>query len=364
MFRCSTLLFPSLSLLIYCIALLHQGGSANALSTTFRTADSAFVPSTKWTSTSPFWNKHPHHSGAEKRSRISDRKGGSSSLFASSGYVSKIICDFDTPTSWQEDLNASLKEFENYISMNNTFEEELLFSLNIADKRAKCDLRPELYDAFLLEVNGWPTTIQQYVKYLQWFASWIPQQNDYDGWLSKDGDYLSSHEEIYDRLCHFYYLINQRLPDNDDKTVQDNEWFAGWIVKFAQVWGKFCDSPESISPETIYSFWKYSKLFNVTDSMIPINEEDIPGNTNKFTIYNDQGKPLRPNTPSGWMSWNQIFGRRLNPGLRPIDAPTLNSVVCAPADCTFRASYTIDVENKFYDGEAINFSSYLNCIRG
>ncbi|GAA1923537.1 hypothetical protein GCM10009815_17670 [Nocardioides marmoribigeumensis] len=50
----------------------------------------------------------------------------------------------------------------------------------------------------------------------------------------------------------------------------------------------------------------------------------------------------RPNSPSGWLTFNQFFARELNPGLRPISEPTDNSVVTSPADCLFRQSFDID----------------------
>jgi len=254
-------------------------------------------------------------------------------------------------TTWQQDLEARLEELEKYIGTNAAFGHDLSHSLKTANDNAKgahntkSALNPELYKAFLLEVNGWATSFEDYFKYLTWHASYVPRQNDYEGWLNgTTQDYYSTHQEVYDQLCHFYYLINQQLPSGG--TVQDNTWFAAWLVKYAQVWGKFCNAPESISPESIYSFHKLSN-FNVTDSMIPMNEEDIDGNINNYTIYNDKGQPMRPNSPSaGWMSWNQMFARELNPGLRPIDSPTDNSVVCAPADCTFRASYPISADNE------------------
>ncbi len=249
------------------------------------------------------------------------------------------------PTTWQEDLDTVLNKLVDYLYSNPVFLDQLKFSLVTAQKNASEKLDRNLYSAFGLLVpgNGWPTTIPEYLAFLTRYAQWVPQQNDYDGWLAKPNQsYDESHQEIYDRLVHFYYLINQKL--NDGTTLQDDPWFSDWLVEYAKVWGKFCDSPESITPETIHSFWKLSKPFDITQSMIPINEEDIPGSINKYTIYNDKGQPLRPNTPSGWLTWNQFFARRLNPGLRPIDHPTDNTVVCAPADCTFRAAYPIDLQ--------------------
>ena len=212
-----------------------------------------------------------------------------------------VSCDFcfspvpailpSGPTTWQEDLETVLDELNSYLLSNSTFLDQMIFSLVTAQSNAKERLNPDLYNAFLLEGNGWPTTIPEYLAFLTRYAQWVPQQNDYDGWLAKPNQsYDESHQEVYDRLVHFYYLINQKLP-NDGKTLQDDPWFSDWLVEYAKVWGKFCDSTESITPETIHSFWKLSKPFNITQSMIPINEEDIPGSINKYTIYNDKGQP-------------------------------------------------------------------------
>ncbi len=44
----------------------------------------------------------------------------------------------------------------------------------------------------------------------------------------------------------------------------------------------------------------------------------------------------KPNTPSGWLTFNQFFARRLNAGLRPIQDPWDNTVVTSPVDCVFK----------------------------
>lgn len=249
---------------------------------------------------------------------------------------------------WERDLKICLKKLEHYIANNATFKTDLLYSIQLAKRSAHQNLESKLYHAFLLGVNGWPTSIDEYFCYLTWYSSYVPQQSNYKGWLNgTTQDYNSTHQEVYDRLCHFSFLIYQTLPRGG--TVQDNKWFAKWLVRYAQVWGKFCNSPDSISPQTIQSFVKYSKSFNITDSMIPMDKEDIHGNIDQYTIYNEKGQPLRPNNTSGWMSWNQLFARELNPGLRPIDEPTDNRIVCAPADCTFKATYSISIDNEVQD---------------
>jgi hypothetical protein len=63
-------------------------------------------------------------------------------------------------------------------------------------------------------------------------------------------------------------------------------------MQYAQVWGEFCNSPESINPETMKLFYAFSENISVTDSMIPINKEEIPVTVSQFTIHNRQGKSL------------------------------------------------------------------------
>lgn len=53
----------------------------------------------------------------------------------------------------------------------------------------------------------------------------------------------------------------------------------------------------------------------------------------------------RPNNPSGWLTFNQFFARDLNPGLRPVTAPTTNTVVVAAADCTYKEQYRIGADS-------------------
>ena len=148
----------------------------------------------------------------------------------------------------------------------------------------------------------------------------------------------------------FYYLVDQ--PGSDGRIVENDKWFAEWLVEYANVWGKFCDSTDSITPESIYSFNERSPSFNVRDSMIPWNKENYPpavGGVVKFppyTIFNEKQEPLRPNSPSGWLTWNQMFARGLNPGLRPVDDLLKNTVITAPADCTYRAQYHIDANSR------------------
>ncbi len=95
------------------------------------------------------------------------------------------------------------------------------------------------------------------------------------------------------------------------------------MTEFTRQWDNFLDTPESFSPEILQSFIGDAPEYRVHESMID----------------------GAPNNPSGWVTFNQFFGRQLNGGLRPIAEPTDNHVVTSPADCFFQHAYQIDADS-------------------
>ncbi|MEM9291914.1 MAG: phosphatidylserine decarboxylase [Acidobacteriota bacterium] len=184
-------------------------------------------------------------------------------------------------------------------------------SLLIAQETAAEELDRGLYLAL-----DWPLNLDAYLSYLEQFSHWIPQQSPNPVWLDPG---TPEHQEVYDRLCHFYYLIDQPVGPFG-LVAQDIPWFSDWLVRYANAWGDFLNTPQSFNDRVLESFIKYSPKYRVQDSMID----------------------GQPNNPSGWLTFNQFFARELNPGLRPIADPGDNTTVVCPADCTFKAKYDID----------------------
>lgn len=184
-------------------------------------------------------------------------------------------------------------------------------SLQQANKIALEQLDPVLYKALT-----WPLDISEYIKYLKDFEHWIPQQSSDEAWTQPDTD---EQQEVYDHLCHFYWLIDQKVGPNKNKIVENLPWFSEWLVSYANAWGSFLNTTDSFSQEILDSFIENSPKYAVGDSLID----------------------GRPNAPSGWLTFNQFFARELNPGLRPISHPTDNTIVTSPADCTYRNQYDI-----------------------
>ncbi|MEW7281239.1 phosphatidylserine decarboxylase [Aquimarina sp. 2201CG1-2-11] len=202
-----------------------------------------------------------------------------------------------------------INEKANY---DRNFIELLMASLRKAKSAAQSSLDTQLYN-----ILSWPLDIYEYSAYLKEFASWIPQQSNNPAW--KDPKTGNS-QEVYDRLCHFYYLIDQEVGPNESTIVQNIDWFSKWLVGYANLWGSFLNTTDSFNDEILESFIKYSPKYRIQDSMI-------------------DGKP---NRPGGWQTFNQFFSRELNPGLRPIANPKDNTTITSPADCTYRMMYQID----------------------
>ncbi len=203
-----------------------------------------------------------------------------------------------------------VNELKNRLDQDSELANLLEESLKKARLIAEAELNPELYKAL-----RWPEDIPSYLEYLEWFANWPPQQSTDPVWTEPGTD---EQQEVYDRLCHFYWLIDQKVGPGK-RIVENDEWFSQWLIKYADAWGSFLDTTESFNDDILKSFLEDSPKYRVQDSLV-------------------NGKP---NSPSGWLTFNQFFARELNPGLRPVSSPADNSVIVSPADCTYRNMFQI-----------------------
>jgi len=137
-----------------------------------------------------------------------------------------------------------------------------------------------------------------YFDYLNRMVKWIPREN-YD-------------KEVLYMLCKFYWLLDQ--PSG--RKLQKNEEFNKWMRDFANDWGSFLNTPESAKyiqtfiDDPVFNAWQYMK------------------------------------PPSGWLTFNQFFGREISPGLRPVAGMRCDSIVTSPADSTFKAQFDVDDNNE------------------
>lgn len=218
--------------------------------------------------------------------------------------------------------NDAIAYIKDELENNSQLSELLLESINKAKTFADGRLNSKLFN--LLD---WPTTIPAWIDYITKFSRWIPQQSSHKGWQDPATGYS---QEVYDNLCHFYFLLDQKVGPNEKVIVQNIDGFKEWLVDYANLWGDFLNTTESFNDEILASFENFSPYYRVQDSMV-------------------NGKP---NNPSGWLTFNQFFARELNPGLRPIDAPNDNTVAVSPADCTYRMMYNIDEDSNIVDNDS------------
>ena len=212
-----------------------------------------------------------------------------------------------------------INDFKQSALADTEFLSLLTASLEKASAQAQENLDGKLYSAL-----DWPQDFEGYVEYLVWFAKWAPQQSDADAWKPANipADQHAS-QEVYDRLCHFYWLIDQEVGPDSGRIVQNIPWFSEWLIEYANLWGSYLNTTASFNDDILQSFITDSPKYKVEDSMID----------------------GRPNSPSGWLTFNQFFARELNPGLRPIDAPMDNTIVTSPADCTYKQTYAINEDS-------------------
>ncbi|UCH79515.1 MAG: phosphatidylserine decarboxylase [Candidatus Coatesbacteria bacterium] len=136
---------------------------------------------------------------------------------------------------------------------------------------------------------------------------------------------LSEHEQMLQGICYPYFLVNQPLPELENKGLFKNALqyygpFSAWMRDFAIARGAYADSEESWSEE-IYQ-----------------------------EIYNDPNFGLQQGwyeSPENWKTFNQFFAKYLkSPEVRPITSPDDASVVTSPADSVPQGIWPIDGDSK------------------
>lgn len=228
-----------------------------------------------------------------------------------------------------------VQKLEHLLNDNVEMRFALFASINVANELAILNLNTDLYNAInnVFMGNGWPTTIEAYLDYLDLYVRLVPNEtNDpnYPNAWKSNGQQNGYNQKVYDLLCQFYWLVDQKAMGSE-VTLQSFEEFSNWLVEFAKAWGNFLDTPESLTPETLHSF-KYDPMYN-------------------FPLYADnEGK---------WDTFNKFFFREFNQAdpitgispLRPISAPEDNTNIVSPADCTFKQDYPIDEQGNVMDAQ-------------
>ncbi|KAK1656841.1 phosphatidylserine decarboxylase-domain-containing protein, partial [Colletotrichum godetiae] len=157
--------------------------------------------------------------------------------------------------------------------------------------------------------------------------SFLRFANDLLTWVPSEG---CEGRDIYDVLCMFYFVLGQEplgslqariVPGGtgDEKGCgrkRRASWLSDWIVVYAQMIGSWMDSSESLTEESLETFWRCGR-YNLHEAEVP---------------------------EGGFRSFNEFFGRRLKVGVRSVEGVGEEGVVVYPADCKLTGSEDGDGE--------------------
>jgi phosphatidylserine decarboxylase len=152
--------------------------------------------------------------------------------------------------------------------------------------------------------------LDDYLHWINNLLSWVPSED-------KPG------REVYNHLCKFYFILDQPpVLGLQNRIVPHREAppltpLSAWMVRYADEMGAFLDTPESLTSESLQSFYN-SPTYNMSDYLFP---------------------------HGGWKTFNQFFARNFKPGYRPVAAVCDPRVIVSPADSTFAGQWEIRMDS-------------------
>lgn len=183
----------------------------------------------------------------------------------------------------------------------------------------------ELID--MIAKNGWQDKFQQaYEKAKSYDVKEMDDINsleDYYDWLDANLRWIPVENKfgraMFNHICKFYFILDQspvkelQNPIEPHDKMQPITELSAWMKSYIQELGKFLDSPESITPESVQSFYD-SPEFNMDEYQQP---------------------------RGGWKTYNEFFARHCKPGTRPVAAIEDSRVITSPADATFDGAWEV-----------------------
>lgn len=183
----------------------------------------------------------------------------------------------------------------------------------------------ELLD--MIEKNGWQDKFQK--AYENAKACDVKEMDDinsledYYAWLDSNLTWIPLENQfgraMFNHICKFYFILDQSPVKELQNAVAPRDEapaltpLSAWMKAYVKELGKFLDSPESITPETIKSFYD-SPEFNMAEYLEP---------------------------HGSWKTYNQFFARHTKPGCRPIADIEDSRIITSPADATFDGSWEV-----------------------
>lgn len=149
-------------------------------------------------------------------------------------------------------------------------------------------------------------SIEKYLDWLEAYAHWIPAEN-------REGTH------VYEHLFRSFFVLDQepvkslQTPVVPNDTMPELTPLSKWMVDYCFAIGDWLDSPESITPDSVKSFYD-SPVYNMDEYIQP---------------------------RGGWKTFNEMFARHTKPGFRPIADIANNRVIVHPADAKFGGQWEI-----------------------
>jgi phosphatidylserine decarboxylase len=214
---------------------------------------------------------------------------------------SKLVNDAGEKPDWKEDgtmaeWNKVVLELIELIKANNWDDD-----FNKAIEHAHRSNIPEIADI---------KNLHDYLVWINELLHWVPTED-------KPG------REIISHLGKFHFILDQApVLGLQNRIISRREVpaltpLSAWMVKYAKALGEFLDTPESLTPESLKSFFE-SPNYNMSDYIVP---------------------------HGGWKTFNQFFARNFKPGLRPVAAVSDPNVIVSPADSTFAGQWEIRTDS-------------------
>ena len=134
----------------------------------------------------------------------------------------------------------------------------------------------------MIEKNGWRDKFQQaYEKAKTYNVKEMDDINsldDYFDWLEKNLRWIPVENHfgrmMFNHICKFYFILDQspvkelQTPVEPHDVAQPLSELSAWMKAYIQELGKFLDTPESITPESVKSFYD-SPEFNMPEYLEP-----------------------------------------------------------------------------------------------
>ena len=141
------------------------------------------------------------------------------------------------------DTEAIIKHLHEILDKEKNLAEVLQRSLVKAREVAQADLRPDLFDAL-----EWPQNLEEYEAYLSRFVRWVPRQADSRPWQRLAADERHA-KEVSDRMSHFFWLVDQKVDDDDGAVPQSFDVFKEMAERVRSAVGELPGHDGIVQPQ-------------------------------------------------------------------------------------------------------------------